>query len=227
MSMLPVMANSISAFASQHGMRLTGAKCKDMLIDFLKYKPFSTPPIYIDGLPIDQVNTHKVLGVYITSDLTWGHHCDLYIVKRARKQLYALRVLKKTGLPVQDIFQVYCSLVRSVLEYAAPFWAGLPSYLSDLVESVQKEALRIIFPNLNYSQALVRAGLQMLSECRNQICVCFIQDLSVSPFPCLASLLPERTSVNHGFDLRSGSISQVTNINRLQHTDRFITFKYT
>ena len=37
------------------------------------------------------------------------------------------------------------SLVRSVLEYAAPVWAGLPSYLSDLVKSVQKEALRIIF----------------------------------------------------------------------------------
>ena len=46
-------------------------------------------------------------------------------------------------------------------------------------------------------------------------------------FSCLASLLPERTSVNHGFGLRSGSISQVTNINRLQRTDRFITFKYT
>ena len=57
MSMLPVIANSISTFASQHGMRLNGAKCKDMLIDFLKYKPFSTPPIYIDGSPIDQVNT--------------------------------------------------------------------------------------------------------------------------------------------------------------------------
>ena len=225
MSMLPVIANSISTFASQHGKRLNGAKCKDMLIDFLKYKPFSTPPIYIDGSPIDQVNTRKVLGVYITSDLTWGHHCD-YIVKRARKRLYALRVLKKR-LPVQDIIQVYCSLVRSVLEYAAPVWAGLPSYLSDLVESVQKEALRIIFPDLNYSQALVRAGLQTLSERRNQICVCFFQDLSVSPFSCLASLLPERTSVNHGFGLCSGSISQVTNINRLQRTDRFITFKYT
>ena len=97
---------------------------------------------------------------------------------------------------------------------------------SDLVESVEKEALRN-FPDLNYSQALVRAGLQTLSERRNQICVRFFQNLSVSPFPCLASLLPERTSVNHGFGLRSGSVSQVTNINRLQRTDRFITFKYT
>jgi len=134
---------------------------------------------------------------------------------------------KKMGLPAQDITQVYCSLVKSVLEYAAPVWAGLPSYLSDLVESVQKEALRIIFPDLNYCQALLRAGLQTLSERHNQTCVRFIQDLSVSSFPCLASLPPERTRVNHGFGLRSGSIRQVTNINRLQRTDIFITFKYT
>ena len=36
MSMLPVIANSISTFSSQHGMRLNGDKCKDILIDFLK-----------------------------------------------------------------------------------------------------------------------------------------------------------------------------------------------
>ena len=76
MSMLPVIANSIGTFASQHGIRLNGVKCKDMLIDFLKYKPFSISPIYIDGSPIDQVNTHKVLGVYISSNLSCGHHCD-------------------------------------------------------------------------------------------------------------------------------------------------------
>lgn len=43
-SMLPVITNSVSTFASQHGMRLNGAKCKDMLMDFLKYKPFSISP---------------------------------------------------------------------------------------------------------------------------------------------------------------------------------------
>ena len=63
MRMLPVIANSISTFASQHGMRLNGANSKDMLIDFHTYKPFSISQIYIDGSPIDQVNAHKVLGV--------------------------------------------------------------------------------------------------------------------------------------------------------------------
>ena len=157
-----------------------------MLIDFLKYKPFSISQICIDGSPIDQLNTHKVLGVYISSDLSWGHHRD-YIVRRLHKVLYTLRIYrkKKTGLPAQDITQVYCSLLKCVLEYAVPVWAGLPSYLSDFVESVQQEALKIIFPQLNYCQALVCAGLQMLSEPYKQTCV----RLSVSPFLCPASLL--------------------------------------
>ena len=38
MSMLPF--DDVGALASEHGMRLTGSKYKDMLTDFLKYKPF-------------------------------------------------------------------------------------------------------------------------------------------------------------------------------------------
>ena len=94
-------------------MRLNGANCKDMLIDFLKYKPFPLSQIYIDGSAIDQVNTHKVLGVYISLDLSCGHYCD-YIVKRARERLYALRVLKKQDCPLKILLKF--SLVRSVLK---------------------------------------------------------------------------------------------------------------
>ena len=90
--MLPIIANEIGTFSAEHGMRLNGPKCKDMLIDFLRYKPFPKTPIFINGLPIEQVSTHKILGAYIASDLSWGYHCD-YIVKSARKRLYAFRVL--------------------------------------------------------------------------------------------------------------------------------------
>ena len=90
--MLPIIANEIGTFSAEHGMRLNGPKCKDMLIDFLRDKPFPKTPIFINGLPIEQVSTHKILGAYIASDLSWGYHCD-YIVKSARKRLYAFRVL--------------------------------------------------------------------------------------------------------------------------------------
>ena len=206
-------------------MRLNGPKCKDMLIEFLRYKPFPTTPIFINGVPIEQVSTHKIQGVYIASDLSWNYHCE-YIVKRARRRLYALRVLAKSGLSSQEVLQVYCSQVRSVLEYASPVWAGLPDYLSDLIESVQREAMRIILPNLSYDQALVCSGLQTLLERRGLACERFVQALQVSSSPCMARLLPERASVSHGYDLRSGVTRQCISSNRLVRTDNFITFKY-
>ena len=36
-----------------------------------------------------------------------------------------------------QLVQVYCRIVRSVLEYACPVWAALPKYLDDAIESVQ------------------------------------------------------------------------------------------
>ena len=44
----------------------------------------------------------------------------------------------KSGLASEEVVQFYCSLVRSVLEYASPVWAGQPVYLNDVVESGQK-----------------------------------------------------------------------------------------
>ena len=100
----------------------------------------------VGGSFIERVVTYKLLGVYISDDLSWNVHIE-HIVKKANKRLYALRALKKSGLTITQLVQVYCSIVRSVLEYACPVWAALPKYLEDAIESVQKTALRIVLPN--------------------------------------------------------------------------------
>jgi hypothetical protein len=35
------------------------------------------------------------------------------------------------------------------------FYYGLPKYLLDVIERIQKRALRIIFPDLSYEDALI------------------------------------------------------------------------
>ena len=57
------------------------------------------------------------------------------------------------------LIQVYCSLVRPILEFASPVWAALPTCLVQLVEGPQKSALRIILPDCSYESALVSCGL--------------------------------------------------------------------
>ena len=91
------------------------------------------------------MDTYKILGGHLSSDLTWNVHIE-YIVKKANKGLYALRTLKKAGVQPSDLVGIYCALIRAVLEYAAPVWSGLPVYLSEVLEAVPRRAMRIIYP---------------------------------------------------------------------------------
>ena len=72
-----------------------------------------------------------------------------------------------------QLVQVYCCIVRSVLEYACPVWAALPKYLHDAIESVQKRALRIVLPNCHYDDALIQSGITALSQRREKACINF------------------------------------------------------
>ena len=85
--------------------------------------------------------------------------------------------------------QVYCSIVRSVLEYACPVWADLPKDLDDAIESVQKRALRIVLPNCHYDDALIQSGITALSQRREEACTNFIKRDSLSS-PELNPLIP-------------------------------------
>ena len=66
------------------------------------------------------------------------------------------------------------SIVRSIVEYASPVWAAIPLYLDELIDSVQRKALKIIFGRVDYTEALVLAGLESLSDRRVGACKRFM-----------------------------------------------------
>ena len=114
-------------------------------------------------------------------------HCN-YIVKKANKRLYAIRVLKKCGLSCTDFTLVCFSIIRSILEYASssPVGAALPLFLSDLIESVQKRALLFTL-----SQVMKRPLLHPKSR-REEFCIRFmktIHDLSPPRVICCVTLI--------------------------------------
>ena len=65
-----------------------------------------------------------------------------YIVNKACKKLYSLGVLYRAGVSRASILKEYLTTIRPVLEYAVPVWQSVPDYLADVIESVQKRALR-------------------------------------------------------------------------------------
>ncbi len=74
-----------------------------------------------------------------------------------------MHYLVRARVKETDILTIYCSVIRSVLEYACPVWHPvLTQKQSDEIERVQKRVLRLIYPDLSYNQALATTGLTKL-----------------------------------------------------------------
>ena len=96
-------------------------------------------------------------------------HVD-YLIKKVSKRFLCIRYLVNAGVRDVDIVEIYCSIIRSVLEYACAVWhPGLTVKLSKDIERVQKRCLKMIYCTLTYEEALTKAGLVRLDTRREQI----------------------------------------------------------
>ena len=88
------------------------------------------------------------------------------------------------GVIPSDIVIIYCSVIRSVLEYACPVWhPGLTQKQDKDIERVQKRSLKLIFPDLTYTEALVETGLKKLSTRRENVAQQMFHEIKDSTQP--------------------------------------------
>ena len=170
----------------------------EIVIDFSKGKTLkaSLPNIIMDGNIIERTESAKILGVHISSDLTWNTHVD-HIVAKASKRLYMLYQVKRAGISQNDLLKIYVSVVRPILEYACPVWStNLPNYLSHKIEMVQKRAMRAIYPGLSYDDILQKLGTTSLHERRTNICQKYFNNMKKREHR-LNHLLPEPRSTQY------------------------------
>ena len=184
---------------------------------------------------IEKVSCCNLLGVHLSDNLTWNEHVN-HIVKKGSMWLYAIHALK-CRLTDRQLILVYCSIIRSVLKYASPAWAGLTQYLSDQIESIQNRALKIIiiiifiiiiiliiFPSLRYEDTLKKSGLILLRQRREDACITFLKR-SYSSSNLLRSLVL-RVAHTRPYALRTGeSVSEPVS-SRTNRFGNFCTIKY-
>ena len=114
--------------------------------------------------PLEVIYETKLLGVTITSDLSWSCHVNT-ITKRATKNLWVILRFKHLGGTIDQLSLVYQTRIRSILEFAAPvFHSGLTADQSRQLEMVQKKALAIILGRdcISYENLLSKLGLERL-----------------------------------------------------------------
>ena len=211
------IVSDVQEFASNNNMQLNPKKCKEMRVSFHYYNSCEPQPMVTGGTYIEEVTSFKLLGVYISDDLSWAVHCG-YVVKKANKRLYAIRQLKKCRVPPVDLVGIYCSLVRSILEYACVVFANLPKYLSQDLERVQMRALAIIFPFLPYASAIAKAGILTLEERRDMAYAMFVSKITPEN-PLHALIHSQITGQSSRYNLRPKAHATIAT-----KTDRFGSF---
>ena len=173
------------------GFQLNESKCNELRISFSS-SPRTVDPITINDKQIEVVSSAKLLGVLISDDLKWNVHVN-HICKKTATRLYFLKQLKRAKVSPKDMLLFYTTCIRPVLEYACPvFHNALPQYLSNSLERLQKRALRIIYPDLSYAEALVAAGITSLYERRQVLSETLFDQIIEDPSHKLHDLLPPR-----------------------------------
>ena len=113
---------------------------------FNKSRKSDFPPElkFTDGTKLEVISQIKLVGLIISDNLSW-HENTLYICRKARTKLWIIRRMKSLSLSHEQIFDVYCKEITSIVEFGVPVWhPGLTKKDSNDIERVQKVAFKII-----------------------------------------------------------------------------------
>lgn len=102
----------------------------------------------LNNVSLKRVTSVKDLGIIFDDRLTFREHYDYIVGKSSRLLGFISRSTLNFKNPTSFI-HLYCSLVRSILEYNSCIWS--PHYIihKDRIEHVQKRALHIITYRFN------------------------------------------------------------------------------
>ena len=115
-------------------------KTKSMVISRKINKPHH-PLIVFKKQPINQVDTHKHLGLIFASDGSWHNHIE-YIMSKAWQRINVMRKLKYQ-LDRRSLEIIYLSFIRPILEYGDVVWCNITQRDKDELDKIQNEAARI------------------------------------------------------------------------------------
>ena len=132
--------DSLHSWSSDWGVTFNSSKTKSML--FTRKQNVNPPTLYLNNDALDNTLIHKHLGLTFNYKGAWKDHInDTY--SKACTRLNVLCMLKY-NLDRNSLERLYFAFIRPILEYGNIIWDNCTNQESDLIESVQYEAARIV-----------------------------------------------------------------------------------
>ena len=132
----------VNEYFNQNRMELNFTKLAKMI--FQNHNGEKPSDLSINGVNIPEVQEYKMLGVIVRNDFSWKSHVKK-MLEKCSKTFFPIIMLKRAGIPIDQLLLYYTATIRSVLEYAAPVWHHeLFETHKKQLENMQKKILRII-----------------------------------------------------------------------------------
>ena len=169
--------DTISDWIKSNLLNLNAKKCKQMVITRKKH-PSSPVNLFLDGKALEMVNAYRYLGVWITNDLSWTKQIEENC-KKANQKIGILYRRFYQYCSTSVLKCLYVALVRPHLEYAVPVWDPHLIKHIELLEKVQKFALKVCTKSWNqpYDTLLLQTQLPRLEQRRTQLKLSFLYQL--------------------------------------------------
>ena len=186
--------NQISTWTSDNLMKLNEAKCNYMV--FTRSKENFATRLNVNLKSLERVSVTRLLGVWISEDLTWSRNCQ-EICQKAYSRISLITKLKYVGVSRKDLLDIYVLFIRSTTEYCSvAFHSSLTQQQSDKLERIQKTCLKVILAEeyVDYKTALEDCNLETLHERRLKRCLDF--SLKCLKQPRTRRLFPVNSNYN-------------------------------
>ena len=142
-------------------MSLNPSKTNHMVLTTRqKRQILSSPPVQllVGNKQLHEVSEHKLLGVIIDNNLTWGPRIR-YLCKSLAKRVYQSAKIKNflTFHARKTFFQVH---IQSRMDYASTLWDSASESLLKPLKSLHRRAIKIILLKTLASQTMTTKKLQ-------------------------------------------------------------------
>lgn len=182
--------NELISWCTENGMELNIDKCKT--ITFTRRQTYVTHDYAIGNNIIERVFSIRDLGVIIDSKLKFTEHISTVTAKG----FAVLGFIRRNSQSFRDVYTLkalYCSLVRSVMEYAVCVWSPYHATHMLRIEKVQRCFIHYCLRQLpwndptnlpDYVSRCRLIDLETLTSRRTKIQRLFVYDLLSNNIDC-------------------------------------------
>lgn len=134
--------SEISSWSKINRLKINPNKTKAVIFHAKNKIVPTHQPLILDSQQIDIVDTHKILGVYFSSNLSWDAHVN-YLCRKISSVTGVVSRCRSL-LPLKAKLQIYHALFNSHLNYCTLIWGTTTKRNINKILVLQKRIIRYV-----------------------------------------------------------------------------------